>query len=238
MNTLQPWSTAAVNLSDHADNLIHTDAGARAAGFDRALVAGTTVYAYMTRPIVEAWGVDWLGGGGGELRLRKPVFDNDRVDCTVGDAPAGADGLVTAEVNGEARATLEVWRTAAAPEIRDGEPLKTVEVVLDQSHLDYGLRAGDDLALYGDRRIAPPVTWANLANSVFIADLVTGPWIHVRSRIFHEGLAPIGSTLRAESTLIKRFDSRAGERALVDIRMYADGQPVVTIEHEAIIALP
>ncbi|MGI9595646.1 MAG: hypothetical protein ACR2QK_05780, partial [Acidimicrobiales bacterium] len=70
MNTLQPWSTSAVNLPDHADNPIHTDAGAQAAGFDRALVAGTTVYAYMTHPIMDGWGLDWLAGGGGELRLR------------------------------------------------------------------------------------------------------------------------------------------------------------------------
>ncbi len=45
MNTLQPWSISAVNLPDHADNLVHTDEGAIAVGFERALVAGTTVYA-------------------------------------------------------------------------------------------------------------------------------------------------------------------------------------------------
>ena len=79
MNELMPWSTTAINLPDHADNKIHTDEGARAAGFDAALVAGTTIYAYMTRPAVQAWGRAWLSGGGGELRLRRPVFDNDAV---------------------------------------------------------------------------------------------------------------------------------------------------------------
>lgn len=235
---LEPWSTRAVNLPDHADNPIHTDAGARAAGFERALVAGTTVYAYLTHPVMAAWGVDWLTAGGGELRLRKPVFDGDLVDCVVDNAPPAGDRLVTAEVGGQARATLEVWRSVEAPPMRDGEPLETLEVMLDQSHLDYGTRAGDDLGLYRDHRIAHPVTWANLANAVFVADLVTGPWIHVRSRIHHEGLAPIGATVRVEANLIERFDSRAGERALVDMRLYADDQPVATIEHEAIIVLP
>ncbi len=246
MSPLQPWSTEAINLPDHADNLIHTDEGARAAGFERALVAGTTVYAYMTHPVVAAWGVEWLASGGGELRLRRPVFDGEQVDCTVNkiptDDPDGGsergDVTVTAEVGGEPRAGLEVWRSVDAPALRHGEALSPVEVVLDQTHLDYGQRAGDDLGLYAEQRIAHPVTWANLANTVFKENLVTGPWIHVRSRIFHEGVAPIGATIRAEAWLVERFDSRAGERALVDMRMYADGRPVVTVEHEAIIVLP
>lgn len=239
MTTLQPWSTAAVNLPDHADNPIHTDAGARAAGFERALVAGTTVYAYLTHPVMVAWGTDWLAGGGGELRLRRPVFDNDPVVCTIDRSAAdGADGrLITAEVGGDARATLDVWPRGEAPAMREGQPLAPLEVTLDETHLHYGLRAGDDLTLYGEQHIAHPVTWANLANSVFKRELVTGPWVHVRSRIHHEGLASIGETIRIESNLLDRFDSRAGERALVDMRMYADGRPVVTIEHEAIIVL-
>ena len=63
--------------------------------------------------------------------------------------------------------------------------------------------------------------------SVFIDNLVTGPWVHVRSRIFHEGVAGLGSKIRIESNLVDRFDSRAGERALVDMRIYADGAVIL-----------
>ena len=232
------WSTRAVNLPDHASNVIHTDEGARAAGFERALVSGTTIYAYMTHPAVEAWGDSWLGVGGGELRLRKPVFEDDLVDCTI-ERVEGSDGNITiqAQVGGEVRATLDVWHDTAAPKVRDGETLTPVEVELGQEHLDYGVRAGDDLGVYVEKRLAHPVIWANLANAVFKDNLVTGPWVHVRSRIYHEGLAHIGASIRVEPVLLKRFASRAGERALVDMRIYADGKPVATIEHEAIIVL-
>ena len=47
---LTTWSVQARNLPEHAANPIHTDEGGRAAGFDAALVAGVTVYAYVTRP--------------------------------------------------------------------------------------------------------------------------------------------------------------------------------------------
>lgn len=236
MTELQPWSTTAVNLPDHADNLIHTDAGARAAGFESALVAGATVYAYMTHPAAQAWGKEWVAHGGGELRLRRPVFDRDPVDCVITNDETGP--VVTATVAGDARASLALWGSGDAPALRDGERLKDHVVELQDSHADYGIRCGDDLTLYAEDQIAHPVTWVNMANVVFIENLVTGPWIHVRSRIFHEGLASVGQTIRVTSNLVERFDSRAGERALVDMRFFADDVPVATIEHEAIIVLP
>jgi len=81
--TQQPveWSVVAQNLPEHARNPIHTDAGAQAAGFPRALVAGVTTYAYLTHPLIVAWGEDWLARGGGEIRFRRPVFDHDVLRC-------------------------------------------------------------------------------------------------------------------------------------------------------------
>ncbi len=235
MNKLAPWSTTAINLPDHADNKIHTDEGAQAAGFERALVAGTTVYAYMTHPAVAAWGIDWLSHGGGELKLRRPVFDSDQVDCVV--TTADGDPTITATVANDARASLDLWAHIDAPDTRSGEPLLPIDVTLSDAHLDYGMRCGDDLSVYAEHNIAHPVTWANLANAIFMKNLVTGPWIHVRSKIYHEGVARLGSNIHVDADLIERFDSRAGERALVDMRIYADDEPVATIEHEAIIVL-
>ncbi|MCX6532667.1 MAG: hypothetical protein NTW34_00525 [Actinobacteria bacterium] len=54
------WQIIAGNLPEHARNPIHTDDGAQAAGFPRALVAGVTTYAYLTHPLIVAWGRDWL----------------------------------------------------------------------------------------------------------------------------------------------------------------------------------
>jgi len=246
MSDPQPWSVTAINLPDHADNPIHTDVGARAAGFDSALVAGTTVYAYMTHPVVAAWGTQWVRNGGAELRLRRPVFDGDRVTCTVGSANASASGpsspvaecVVEAEVAGDSRASLELFKTVSAPSQAPGDRLSPLEVIMSEHHLTYGMRAGDTLSAYVDRGIAPPVTWVNLANAVFVEHLVTGPWIHVRSRIYHQNVASLGATVRVEPTLIRRFESRAGERALVDMRFFADDMAVAVVEHEAIITLP
>ncbi len=78
---MESWSVLAQNLPEHAGNAIHTDEGARAAGFPAALVAGVTTYAYLTHPVIAAWGLDWVAAGGGEVRFRRPVFAGDLVRC-------------------------------------------------------------------------------------------------------------------------------------------------------------
>ena len=88
---LATFTIAAANLPEHARNPIHTDAGAQAAGFPRALVAGVTTYAYLTHPMLAGWGAEWLATGGAEVRFRRPVFDGDVLRCV----PVADDEQVT-----------------------------------------------------------------------------------------------------------------------------------------------
>lgn len=251
--SLEPWSVRAINLPEHADNPIHTDVGAQAAGYPAAIVAGTSVYAYLTHPAVAAWGTDWITGGGGELRLKRAVLDDDLVVCgpmAVSDESAGSgtgrgddDAIATiaATVDGEVKATLDVWTTADAPEMRDGERLPDLDMELTEEWARYGIRSGDDPELYRADSLAHPAIWPSLANKIFKDHLITGSWIHTRSRIFHQGPARAGDQLRFRTNVIDRFETRAGRRAVVDIEgVVIDGdaeRPVVRIEHEALTDL-
>lgn len=230
---LQPWSVTAVNLPEHADNPIHTDAGARAAGFSGALVAGVTTYAAMTHLPVTAWGREWISNGGAAVRFRQPILDGDTVDCTVED-----NRRVTAAVDGGVRVEAD-FVVAVRDSIvhRSGEALLPIEFVLDSTWSDYGLRAGDDSSIYAEDGIAHPSSWPRIANQFCHEQLVTGSWIHVRSRIAHLGVAAIGAKIRAVANVVERIDSRAGERAILDVLITADGRDVAAVEHEAIISL-
>jgi len=231
---LKPWSVDAINLPEHGDNPIHTDAGARAAGFEAAIVAGTTIYAYMTRPPVAAWGERWLTEGGGELSLLLPVLDQDHVECAI---DTGEETVVSAQTQGKTCARLEVWEKSDPPPLRTGDKLGTMNLMLSADQASYGQRCGDDLAIYSELDVAHPSLWPCLANQVFIEHLVTGPWIHTRSKIYHQALVRAGAQMTIDSTLVERFETRSGERALVDINITVDGSPVVQIEHEALIRL-
>jgi acyl dehydratase len=67
----------ARNLFPDSSNRIHDDAVARQHGFAGALVAGVTIYGYLTRIAVEAWGIDWLRRGTATVRFTRPIYDGD-----------------------------------------------------------------------------------------------------------------------------------------------------------------
>lgn len=228
----------AQNLPEHARNPIHTDDGAQAAGFPRALVAGVTTYAYLTHPIAAAWGVDWLRSGGGEVRFRRPVFDGDDLCC---DPTSETDAVVVRAVTAEPdqpRAVLTAWLDGGAPKaMRDGETLLTKRIELrGEWGADYGVRAGDDFPLYATHSIVHPAVWPALANHVVHTQVARGSWIHTRSIIRHHSTAPAGAVAVVHAVVVDRFESH-GERAVLDVHIEVDGTLVATLEHEAIIAL-
>lgn len=237
------WETfgiTAQNLAEHARNPIHTDAGAQAAGFPRALVAGVTTYAYLTHPPAAAWGLEWLSSGGGEVRFRSPVFDGDVVECV---PSAELDGAVTisACVVGDERTRAELRAVrvgGSCPPLRPGEPLATRTFVLDREWgSEYGARAGDDFALYADEGIVHPAVWPALANQIVHAQVARGAWIHVRSIVRHHALVPVGSRSDVHAVVVRR-EERGGERAVLDVQVEVNGSVVASLEHEAIVALP
>ena len=232
------WSVVAVNLPEHGRNAIHTDEGAQAAGFPRALVAGVSTYAYLTHPLIVAGGLDWVANGGGELRLRRPVFDGDTVLCRPGPDNPLSISAITGEPD-QPRASFDAVRSySALVAMRGGESLPEMQFALEgEWGPDYGQRLGDPHRLCTDNNVVHPAVWPALANLVMQAHVVRGSWIHVRSIIRHHGLARGGATATVRSVIVRRYE-RGGERAVADMHIEVDGTVVASLEHEAIIALP
>lgn len=234
------WSIVATNLPEHANNPIHTDAGAQAAGFERALVAGVTSYAYSLHPVIARFGDAWVTSGSAEVRFRSPVFDGDVVSFPV--VARGDGGIdVAAVVTRVGRPLVEVsaWSSHdGEPDRRDGEVIEPVEIELVGEYgSGYARRAGDVTDPCAARGVVHPAVWAALANQVFRRHLVRGAWIHTRSHIRHHGTVRDDAVATLSTTVVDRFASRLGERAVADIRIEVDGRLVATVEHEAIIAL-
>lgn len=234
-----PWSIAARNLPDHANNPIHTDAGAQAAGFERALVAGVTSYAYCCHPVIDRYGLDWLRSGSTEVRFRSPVFDGDTVTFAVSDrADGGIDVAATADRLAKPMVELSAWTGHPVPYVeRPGEQLDMVNIVLQGEYgSGYAERAGDAQRLCLDAGVVHPAVWPALGNYVFHRQLARGSWIHTRSIVRHHALVPEGSEAEVSTTVAERL-FRSGERAIADVVIRVDGQVVATLEHEAIIDL-
>lgn len=86
------WELFAHNTATESDNKIHDDTVARRLGFTGGLVPGVDVYAYLTHPPAEAWGLDWLERGTMRARFDRPVYDGDRVRVVVTDTREDATG--------------------------------------------------------------------------------------------------------------------------------------------------
>ncbi len=98
------YQVRARNLSRYSANKIHDDGVARTYGYAAGLVAGTTLYAYLTYPLVSAWGLDWLSRGTGRLSLGRPVYHEDPV--TIAARLVGRSGReAVVEVVAEVTAT-------------------------------------------------------------------------------------------------------------------------------------
>src|SRR5207302_231660 len=75
---LPEYHVKARNTSSSSENKIHDEQIARQYGFRGALVPGVTVYAYLTHPLVEAFGAAWLERGTANVRFLKPIHDGGR----------------------------------------------------------------------------------------------------------------------------------------------------------------
>ena len=63
-------------------NPIHGAAGAAAAGYAGALVAGVHTYGWATAAVLDAFGDRWLDDGWADVSYRRPVYDGDELVTT------------------------------------------------------------------------------------------------------------------------------------------------------------
>lgn len=88
---LPPYRVRTHNASEHSENRMHSDEVARQFGFKGALVPGVTVFAHMTRPLVERYGEAWLRRGIAEVAFAKPAYEGELLTVTTRASSADAD---------------------------------------------------------------------------------------------------------------------------------------------------
>jgi len=101
---LPEFHVSAPAPSEPHENKIHEDDLARQYGFKGGLVPGVTVYAWMTHPVVEALGSEWLERGSFETRFAKPIYYEEPATVRAKVAARTADSV-----------SIEVAAQKAAP---------------------------------------------------------------------------------------------------------------------------
>jgi acyl dehydratase len=251
-------SLVAQNDAAESENKIHEDSVARQYGFAGGLVPGVTVYAYLTWPAVERWGLEWLDRGAMSARFASPVYDGETVEIHSHER----DGVLHVEARnpkGEVCATataslpddpVEPFPAAdfptialPAPETRPpasedtlrSVPLGVVERRWHAAKATHYLDlVSDDLSVYRDPPVAHPGWLLRAANAVLSQSVRLGPWIHVSSDCQYHGRVADGDVVTTKARVTDVFERKGHRFVAMDVLMAVEERPVLSVRHTAI----
>lgn len=253
------YRVTARNTAAASENAIHDDEVARQYGFRGGLVPGVTVYAYLTHPLVEAWGREWLARGTASVRFSRPVLEGEEVRVSGAVTERSASGVTAAltamTVSGgecatataslpaapPAPAAAATWATAPLPAERPAatrEHLAAVSVLGtpvtlydEAAAADYLDKVSDALPLYRGREgLVHPAFYLDQANRALDRNVLMGPWIHVGSVIQHLSLARVGERLSTRGRVVSLFEKKGREFVEADLLIVA-GEAARPVAH-------
>ena len=254
------YEVQAYNTALLSENAMHHDDVAQRYGFRGGLVPGVDVYAYLTHPAAERWGLPWLERGRMRGRFLKPVYDGDTVTVPVVEETDGSLTLEVRDSGGDLCATGSAslpaepatppdpaaWPLVDPPSAEARPPaspesLAPGTALALEPHTFVGERAGeylDDvregLALYRDEVVAHPGWLLRDANYVLARSVRLGPWIHVESDARHLGLVHDGERVSARALVTKEWEHKGHRFVELDVLHLAGDRPVVRVTHTAI----
>ncbi len=265
---LPEYHVKARNTSSSSENKIHDEQIARQYGFRGALVPGVTVYAYLTHPLVEAFGAAWLERGTANVRFLKPIHDGEEVRLagvvTSRDARAVTVTVTATTTAGGECATLAATLPAGLPVAVNlaqypVAPLPAERPIVTREHLaglaalgtpinpydderqaEYLDRVSDGLALYrGPGGRVHPGFLLDQSNKALSLNVRMNPWIHVGSVVRHLGGARVGETLSTRGKVRSLFEKKGKEFVEADLVLVAgERRPIAHVLHTAIYRLP
>jgi hypothetical protein len=253
----------AHNDASASENKIHDDDVAAQYGFRGGLVPGVSVYAYMTYPLVQQFGPDWLARGTAEVTLAKPFYENDEVTvntvvtavseteirfdmssvnaagvaCGVGHATLPAAVAHVPDPNAVPPGPRQAERIPISWDaVALGEPLPILETtVTPDEHEAYCRLHSDDLALYqGADGYVHPGWLLQRCNRIFSNRFILNPWIHVGSEITMYQPCRMGHAIEVRGVPIDKFERKGHEFAVLDILILDNGAVAQRVKHTCI----
>ncbi|MEO6726442.1 MAG: hypothetical protein ABIP14_14240 [Blastocatellia bacterium] len=264
---LPPYEVTAKNYGEAHVNKIHSDEGAAEHGFAGALVPGVAMYAYLTRPVVDALGRDWLQHGAISAKFIHPIYDGEHVRteakittsdplmidlqlfnstgkrCAVGSATMPQILPIVDPRNYLLHPLSnddERWPATIA-EINIGDVFGSLDFTLDlQNGMAQFLEdMVDGSPLYrGANAICHPAFWIAQANEIFMRNIALGMWIHTASEVQQLALAEDGEQLSLRGRVVDAVERRGHELITADLAIFGEADRVIaSIKHSAIIRM-
>lgn len=95
----------------------------------------------------------------------------------------------------------------------------------------------ESLALFRDSGVAHPGWLLRFANSILVANVALGPWIHTQSRMRLLGVVGDGDRVETRALVTDLHERRGHQLVDLDVLQLVDDRPVTRIAHTAIYRL-
>ena len=262
---LPPYRVIGYNYAADHDNKIHSDEVAAQFGFKGGLVPGVGVYAYLTHPVVAAFGLEWLQRGAMTAKFLKPIYHGEEAvvranvsqtdPLTLSLELCNPEGILCAVGEASLPPTLPEINAADYPQrnLPAHRPVATmanlpVRMALGSLEWSFDLAAlaakflpdvRATLPLYlGSEAVCHPAFYLAQANEILMANVKLGPWIHTGSEVHHYGLPQEGESLSLRGAVAASYERRGHEIVVLDLGLFASAtRPIAHIRHSAIIHL-
>lgn len=254
------YLVTAKNYSEDSENRIHSDEIAQKFGFRGALVPGVAVYGYMTHPLVEALGADWLARANTEVKLLKPTYDGEQMTISC-SSQEGQIEVVSHDPEGQLTAVL-LSRTeniasdeplpmhdlalldgpVKHPErvliaweaVKEGEVFSPWEFHLSiEENARYTREVADALDIYQQGYVHPHLL-LSLANTALVNEYVMPTWIHASSNIIHHQALKTDETITIRSVTTDKWQKKGHEFIKLWVTFWRGGELTTEIDHTAI----
>ena len=262
---LPDYCVRAKNFASDSDNKIHSDETAAQYGFNGGLVPGVGTFGYMTRPVAELLGREWLERGSMTAKFIKPVYENDLITiesqvvstdplrivlsvlnaegtlCAVGEASL-PDSHGTIDIEAYPLHPIPDPAQKFAPTVEAlavGTQLGSVCFPIDLEEIGRGVLddLDDSLELYrGADPICHPAFVVFQANALMMDSIDLGPWIHTASNVAYHGLPREGEIVCLRAKVRNSYVKNGHEIAVLDMALIGEeDRPLAHLTHTAIV---
>lgn len=262
---LPEYRVKAIKSGGDTCNLICDDTHARRHGYKAGLVPGVSIYAYMTRSLLEFLGSDWLERGFAEVAFHHPAYEGEEIRVAGSLSSITKEGTLCIDYRAEnpqgmacSTGVARLPSQAPQPEpaledypdgqrplkrpislqsLKAGERLTAVTSGFNRkTHWEYCEKAiRDHHPLYHE--IAHPGWILSQADSILTANYDLPPWIHVSSAVQNYHAQAQEVTVETRGCVLEKFELRGNHFIVLDVAVFADRRCLAAIRHTAIFRI-
>jgi hypothetical protein len=264
-SALPEYRVKALKIGGESFNLICDDTHAQRHGYRAGLVPGVSIYAYMSRSLLEFLGRDWLEHGFTEVTFHHPTYEGEEIRVTGQLCSVTKEGTICIDYHAEnpqgitcgtGIATLPAHAPQPEPTLDDypagqsrlkrplslqslkvGEHLTAVTSEFRRNtHWEYCEKTvRDHHPIY--RELVHPGWLLSQGDLILTSNYDLPPWIHVSSAVQNYHAQEQECTVETRGRVLEKFESRGDHYIVVGVAIFAGPRCLTTVRHTAIFRI-